>query len=141
MLLAHTSDTMTKNHGPAAEIVYRLLTTPMDYTTFASTNPTSKDQKVNEDLNIEYVRATHYLFIQNAVAFPALLTAILDPQQYPRMDWSRGPYGKRACGCFRSPFLLASLESMRASNHVTYRVTDSFLDEAILIAFLHFGRL
>ena len=45
-----------KDHGPAAEIVYRLLTTPMDYTTFASTNPTSKDQKVEEDLNIEYVR-------------------------------------------------------------------------------------
>ncbi|KAF3394050.1 Tyrosinase [Penicillium rolfsii] len=44
-----------KNHGPATEIVYRLLTTPMDYTTFASTNPTSKDQKVNEDLNIEYI--------------------------------------------------------------------------------------
>lgn len=46
-----------KNHGPAAEMVYRLLTVPMDYTTFASTNPTSKDQKVEEDLNIEYVRA------------------------------------------------------------------------------------
>ncbi|GLI81875.1 hypothetical protein PoHVEF18_010269 [Penicillium ochrochloron] len=44
-----------KNHGPAAEIVYRLLTTPMDYTTFASTNPSSKDQNVNEDLNIEYI--------------------------------------------------------------------------------------
>ncbi|KAJ5173461.1 uncharacterized protein N7500_001392 [Penicillium coprophilum] len=43
-----------KNHGPAAEMVYRLLTVPMDYTTFASTNPTSKDQKVDEDLNIEY---------------------------------------------------------------------------------------
>lgn len=43
-----------KNHGPAAEIVYRLLTTLMDYTTFASTNPTSKDQNVEEDLNIEY---------------------------------------------------------------------------------------
>ncbi|CAG7969261.1 unnamed protein product [Penicillium salamii] len=44
-----------KNHGPAAEMVYRLLTVPMDYTTFASTNPTSKDQKVEEDLNIEYI--------------------------------------------------------------------------------------
>lgn len=44
-----------KNHGPAAEMVYRLLTVPMDYTTFASTNPTSKDQNVDEDLNIEYV--------------------------------------------------------------------------------------
>ncbi|KAJ5253116.1 hypothetical protein N7489_003526 [Penicillium chrysogenum] len=43
-----------KNHGPAAEMVYRLLTVPMDYTTFASTNPTSKDQNVDEDLNIEY---------------------------------------------------------------------------------------
>ncbi|OQD96201.1 hypothetical protein PENVUL_c096G02586 [Penicillium vulpinum] len=44
-----------KNHGPAAEMVYRLLTVPMDYTTFASTNPTSKDQNVDEDLNIEYI--------------------------------------------------------------------------------------
>ncbi|KAJ5346417.1 hypothetical protein N7541_008899 [Penicillium brevicompactum] len=44
-----------KNHGPAAEMIYRLLTVPMDYTTFASTNPTSKDQKVEEDLNIEYI--------------------------------------------------------------------------------------
>ncbi|KAJ5541865.1 hypothetical protein N7461_007868 [Penicillium sp. DV-2018c] len=44
-----------KNHGPAAEMVYRLLTVPMDYTTFASTNPTSKDQKVEQDLNIEYI--------------------------------------------------------------------------------------
>lgn len=44
-----------KNHGPAAEMVYRLLTVPMDYTTFASTNPTSKDQSVEQDLNIEYV--------------------------------------------------------------------------------------
>lgn len=44
-----------KNNGPAAEMVYRLLTIPMEFTTFASTNPTSKDQKVDEDLNIEYV--------------------------------------------------------------------------------------
>ncbi|KAJ5375867.1 hypothetical protein N7517_007873 [Penicillium concentricum] len=44
-----------KNHGPAAEMVYRLLTVPMDYTTFASTNPTSKDQHVDQDLNIEYI--------------------------------------------------------------------------------------
>ncbi|KAJ6105130.1 hypothetical protein N7523_010204 [Penicillium sp. IBT 18751x] len=44
-----------KNHGPAAEMVYRLLTVPMDYTTFASTNPASKDQSVDEDLNIEYI--------------------------------------------------------------------------------------
>lgn len=44
-----------KNHGPSAEMVYRLLTISMDFTTFASTNPTSKDQNVDEDLNIEYV--------------------------------------------------------------------------------------
>ncbi|KAJ5407672.1 hypothetical protein N7509_001555 [Penicillium cosmopolitanum] len=44
-----------KNHGASAEMVYRLLTIPMDFTTFASTNPTSKDQKVDEDLNIEYI--------------------------------------------------------------------------------------
>jgi hypothetical protein len=44
-----------KNHGASAEMVYRLLTIPMDFTTFASTNPTTKDQKVDEDLNIEYV--------------------------------------------------------------------------------------
>lgn len=48
-----------KNHGPAAEMVWRLLTTEMDYTTFASTNPQSKDQTVNQDLNIEYVRRRH----------------------------------------------------------------------------------
>ncbi|KAJ5780085.1 hypothetical protein N7457_005245 [Penicillium paradoxum] len=44
-----------KNHGPAAEMVYRLLTVPMEYTTFASTNPASKDQSVEQDLNIEYI--------------------------------------------------------------------------------------
>jgi hypothetical protein len=113
----------------------------MDYTTFASTNPSSKDQNVNEDLNIEYVRADPYIMIQTVELSKILLTTILDPQQYPRMDWSRGPYGKRTCGCFRSPFLFASLVSTRASNHVNYRVTDNFLDEAISIAFLQFGSL
>lgn len=53
-----------KNHGPAAEMVYRLLTVPMDYTTFASTNPTSKDQNVDEDLNIEYVSILRYITAQ-----------------------------------------------------------------------------
>lgn len=58
-------------------MVYRLLTVPMDFTTFASTNPTSKDQKVEEDLNIEYVRGqlpSHYL--------TSLAHIELDPQQY-----------------------------------------------------------
>lgn len=55
-------------------MVYRLLTVPMDFTTFASTNPTSKDQKVEEDLNIEYVRGqlpSRYL--------PCLADIELDP--------------------------------------------------------------
>ncbi|KAG0160786.1 hypothetical protein PDIDSM_8316 [Penicillium digitatum] len=42
-----------KNHGPTAKLVYRPPTVPMDYTVFASTNPISKDQNVDEDLNIE----------------------------------------------------------------------------------------
>lgn len=57
-------------------MVYRLLTVPMDYTTFASTNPTSKDQKVEEDLNIEYVRE-HLLLLNSLCA-----DIELDPQQY-----------------------------------------------------------
>lgn len=44
-----------KNHGPTAKLVYRPPTVPMDYTVFASTNPISKDQNVDEDLNIESV--------------------------------------------------------------------------------------
>jgi hypothetical protein len=51
----------------------------MDYTTFASTNPTSKDQNVNEDLNIEYVRANPYHLMQTAEVSTILLTTALDP--------------------------------------------------------------
>ncbi|EKV05010.1 hypothetical protein PDIG_85770 [Penicillium digitatum PHI26] len=49
-----------KNHGPTAKLVYRPPTVPMDYTVFASTNPISKDQNVDEDLNIESVTLTRF---------------------------------------------------------------------------------
>ncbi|KAJ5175788.1 uncharacterized protein N7482_001665 [Penicillium canariense] len=86
-----------KNHGPAAEIVYRLLTIPMDYNTFASTNPTSKDQNVDEDLNIEYPSGTH---------IDSLWLMILDSQQYSRMGWGEGHMGNVPVASFDPLFFL-----------------------------------
>jgi hypothetical protein len=41
-------------YGQPSEMVYRLLTTPMDYTTFATTAQLTKDQSITNDINIEY---------------------------------------------------------------------------------------
>ncbi|CAI7673953.1 unnamed protein product [Penicillium viridicatum] len=68
-----------KNHGPAAEMVYRLLTVPMDYTTFASTNPTSKDQNVDEDLNIEYIHNNVHGWTGSAGHMGNVPVAAFDP--------------------------------------------------------------
>ncbi|CAG7929405.1 unnamed protein product [Penicillium olsonii] len=68
-----------KNHGPAAEMVYRLLTVPMDYTTFASTNPTSKDQNVEEDLNIEYIHNNIHGWAGDAGHMGNVPVAAFDP--------------------------------------------------------------
>ncbi|KAJ5219622.1 hypothetical protein N7468_008826 [Penicillium chermesinum] len=38
-----------------AELVYRLLTVPMEYSTFATTAQASPDQKVENDINLEYI--------------------------------------------------------------------------------------
>ncbi|KAL3477040.1 hypothetical protein BJX99DRAFT_270192 [Aspergillus californicus] len=43
------------DYGQAAEMVYRLLTVPMEYSTFATTAQLSKDQDVASDVNIEYL--------------------------------------------------------------------------------------
>jgi hypothetical protein len=41
--------------GPkSAELVYRLLTVPMDYSTFATVSQASPDQGVEDDINLEY---------------------------------------------------------------------------------------
>lgn len=37
-----------------AELVYRLLTVPMDYSTFATVSQVSPDQGVENDINLEY---------------------------------------------------------------------------------------
>lgn len=43
-------------YGKPVEVVYRLLTVPMGYTTFATTAQLDgKDQSVQNDLNIEYI--------------------------------------------------------------------------------------
>jgi hypothetical protein len=41
-------------YGQPAEMVYRLLTIPMEYSTFATTAQLSEDQSVANDVNIEY---------------------------------------------------------------------------------------
>ena len=41
-------------YGQPAEMVYRLLTVPMEYSTFATTAQLSPQQDVASDLNIEY---------------------------------------------------------------------------------------
>lgn len=52
--------------GPAgakpAELVYRLLTIPMDYSTFATTAQVSPDQGVENDVNLEYSKPRLYLY-------------------------------------------------------------------------------
>ncbi|KAL4879315.1 hypothetical protein BJY04DRAFT_220171 [Aspergillus karnatakaensis] len=47
-----TTDT---DYGQPAEMVYRLLTVPMEYSTFATTAQLSDDQNVASDINIEYL--------------------------------------------------------------------------------------
>ncbi|KAI9370619.1 common central domain of tyrosinase-domain-containing protein [Aspergillus egyptiacus] len=42
-------------YGQPAEMVYRLLTVPMEYSTFATTAQLSEDQNVASDVNIEYI--------------------------------------------------------------------------------------
>jgi hypothetical protein len=41
-------------YGQPAEMVYRLLTVPMEYSTFATTAQLSDNQDVTNDINIEY---------------------------------------------------------------------------------------
>ncbi|KAL3487186.1 hypothetical protein BJX62DRAFT_246212 [Aspergillus germanicus] len=42
-------------YGQPAEMVYRLLTVPMEYSSFATTAQLSNDQTVASDVNIEYI--------------------------------------------------------------------------------------
>lgn len=44
-------------YGQPSEMVYRLLTTPMDYTTFATTAQLTDDQSITNDINIEYSKS------------------------------------------------------------------------------------
>lgn len=48
-----TNDDKANPHGKPAEMVYRLLTVPMDYPTFATTAQSSDN--VQNDLNIEFI--------------------------------------------------------------------------------------
>lgn len=41
-------------YGQPAEMVYRLLMTPMEYSTFATTAQLSDKQDVQNDINLEY---------------------------------------------------------------------------------------
>lgn len=41
-------------YGQPSEMVYRLLSTPMDYSTFATTAQLTEDQNITNDINIEY---------------------------------------------------------------------------------------
>lgn len=41
-------------YGQPAEMVYRLLTVPMDYSTFATTAQLSDNPEVQNDINLEY---------------------------------------------------------------------------------------
>ncbi|KAJ5890227.1 hypothetical protein N7504_011037 [Penicillium tannophilum] len=42
-------------YGQPSEMIYRLLSTPMDYTTFATTAQLTDDQNITNDINIEYL--------------------------------------------------------------------------------------
>ncbi|KAL3471608.1 hypothetical protein BJX99DRAFT_266607 [Aspergillus californicus] len=44
-----------KNYGAAAELVYRLLTYPLDYEEFATTALDAREPKVSADVNIEFI--------------------------------------------------------------------------------------
>ncbi|KAL4924110.1 tyrosinase [Aspergillus undulatus] len=44
-----------KNYGAAAELVYRLLTYPLDYQEFATTAVGENEPKVSADVNIEFI--------------------------------------------------------------------------------------
>jgi hypothetical protein len=41
-------------YGQPAEMVYRLLTTPMEYSTFATTAQLTDQQDITNDINLEY---------------------------------------------------------------------------------------
>jgi hypothetical protein len=45
-------------YGQPAEMVYRLLTVPMEYSTFATTAQLSDNQDVQNDINLEYSKLT-----------------------------------------------------------------------------------
>lgn len=47
-------------YGQPAEMVYRLLTVPLEYSSFATTAQLSEDQDVSNDVNIEYRMSIHY---------------------------------------------------------------------------------
>jgi hypothetical protein len=44
-----------KNYGAAAELVYRLLTYPIDYQEFATTAVDKTEPKISADVNIEFI--------------------------------------------------------------------------------------
>ncbi|BCS28232.1 uncharacterized protein APUU_61280S [Aspergillus puulaauensis] len=54
-LLSQHSAVDGNNYGAAAELVYRLLTYPIDYTEFSTTAVANDSPKVSADVNIEFI--------------------------------------------------------------------------------------
>lgn len=54
-LLSQHSAVDGNNYGAAAELVYRLLTYPIDYTEFSTTAVAKDSPKVSADVNIEFI--------------------------------------------------------------------------------------
>ena len=66
-------------YGQPAEMVYRLLTVPMEYPTFATTAQLSENQDVENDINLEYSK-----LYSGVSAYTSFLT-ISSSQQHSRL--------------------------------------------------------
>ncbi|KAI0466683.1 tyrosinase [Xylaria cf. heliscus] len=86
-LLAEHSSITDMSYGSAAELVYRLLTYPLDYSHFATlardetmTSVTASTTKVTNDVNIEFIHNNiHYWVGGNGGHMSQIPTATFDP--------------------------------------------------------------
>jgi hypothetical protein len=69
------------SYGQPAEMVYRLLTVPMEYSTFATTAQLTDNQDVQNDINLEYSKLPLRVDV-----YTSFLT-ISSSQQHSRLGW------------------------------------------------------
>jgi len=86
-MMSRYSSVTGESYGSAAELVYRLLTYPMDYPHFATlardedaTSATASTSKVTNDINIEFIHNNiHYWVGGNGGHMSQIPVATFDP--------------------------------------------------------------